>query len=46
MKSGKDTYKRLMRKIIRDLSRLQPGSDPLLAEKLNKKLKKYSEKLK
>lgn len=44
-KQNADTYRRLIRKIVTDINRLAPDADPLLAERLNKKFRKYRDKI-
>lgn len=43
--SNLKTYKRLLGGIVRQMNDMQPGADPKLVEKLNKKFKKYMDKV-
>lgn len=45
MRKDITTYQRLAKNIVREIGLLQPGADPKLVGHLNKKLKKYSEKI-
>lgn len=45
MRKDISTYQRLIKRIVREINSLQPDSDPKLTAELNKKFRKYKEKI-